>query len=240
MADDVVVVDHVVDSRRRTIDRDARNWAIGSRARTVEGAIAEHDALDHARPPCHEGPHRAPTVRHTLHAWRAPEHPSRQRFAWRLVAVLALAVAAILLILANRYGFHRDELYFIVAGRHPDWGYVDQPPITPLLSAAMVDLFGLQPLAVRILPAISTAIVIGLTAAMAREYGGGTRAQLLAAAFAAGSAILGLGHLDSTATYDMLAWTLVGFGVIRILRGRTAGSGCGSGWWLASASRTRT
>jgi hypothetical protein len=143
----------------------------------------------------------------------------RQPYAWLPVAAFAVLVAAVLLVLANGYGFHRDELYFIVAGRHPDWGYVDQPPITPLLSAAAVDLFGLQPLAVRILPAISTAIVIGVTAAIAREYGGGTRAQLLAAAVAAGSAILGLGHLDSTATYDLLAWTLVTFGVIRILRG---------------------
>lgn len=147
---------------------------------------------------------------------------SRQPYAWLPVAALALLVAAVLLVLANAYGFHRDELYFIVAGRHPDWGYVDQPPITPLLSAAMVNLFGLQPLAVRILPAVSTAVVIGLTAAIAREYGGGTRAQALAAAFAAGSAILGLGHLDSTATYDLLAWTLICYGVIRILRGASA------------------
>lgn len=133
-----------------------------------------------------------------------------------------MLVAVILLVLANGYGFHRDELYFIVAGRHPDWGYVDQPPLTPLYSALMVELFGLQPLAVRILPAVATAVVIGLTAAIAREYGGGTRAQLLAAAFAAGSALLGLGHLDSTSTYDLLAWTLISYGVIRIVRGADA------------------
>lgn len=36
-----------------------------------------------------------------------------------------------------------------LAGRHPDWGYVDRPWFTPLLSAASVALFGPSPLAVR-------------------------------------------------------------------------------------------
>jgi 4-amino-4-deoxy-L-arabinose transferase-like glycosyltransferase len=144
---------------------------------------------------------------------------TRPSFAWRPVFLVGLACVAVLLSLADRYGFHRDELYFIVAGHHPDWGYVDQPPFAPLYSAWVTSWLGLSPLAVRVLPAISTGVVICLSGAIAREYGGDARAQLLAAITIGLSAILGLGHLDSTATYDVLAWTVVTWLVVRLLAG---------------------
>src|SRR5579859_987261 len=83
------------------------------------------------------------------------------------VAVAAL-VGVVLLLAAGGYGFHRDELYFIVAGRHPSWGYVDQPPLTPVLSALSVALLGLSPLAIRILPALEMSLIVLVTAGIAR------------------------------------------------------------------------
>ena len=144
-----------------------------------------------------------------------PRHP----FALLPVLAIAGAMLVALLVMAPAYGFHRDELYFIVAGRHPALGYDDQPPLTPLLSAAAVAVFGLEPWALRILPALSVAVVAVLAAATARELGGRSRSQVLAALVVAVSGYLAAGHLGVTATYDLLAWAAVLWLASRILAG---------------------
>jgi hypothetical protein len=35
---------------------------------------------------------------------------------------VAAVLVAVLLLVAGRYGYHRDELYFLVASRHLAWG----------------------------------------------------------------------------------------------------------------------
>ena len=124
-----------------------------------------------------------------------------------------------LLALSGAYGFHGDEMYFVVAGQHPAFGYVDQPPLTPLLSAASVALFGVSPTAVRILPALEMGLVVILVALIARDLGGSRRAQVLAAITAALSGYLGAGHLDTTTEPDLLAWAIILWLLVKLLAG---------------------
>ncbi len=135
------------------------------------------------------------------------------------VGAIAAAVVVALIVLSPLYGFHRDELYFIVAGRHPALGYPDQPPLTPLLSAAAVWLLGLSPTAIRILPALVVGTLVVVAALLARDMGGSRRAQVLAALTLALSGFLAAGHLDSTATYELLACGLALLLVVRLLGG---------------------
>jgi len=55
-------------------------------------------------------------------AMRAAQHP----YEWP--GVPPAAVVLLLVAVAGRYGYHRDELYFLRADREPAFGYVDQPP----------------------------------------------------------------------------------------------------------------
>jgi 4-amino-4-deoxy-L-arabinose transferase-like glycosyltransferase len=135
------------------------------------------------------------------------------------VVLVAGLMLVLLLALAGEYGFHGDEMYFVVAGRHPAFGYVDQGPLTPLVSAASVALLGVSPTAVRLLPAIEMGLCVLIVALIARDLGGSRRAQILAAITAALSGYLGAGHLDTTTEPDLLAWAIIVWLLIRLLAG---------------------
>lgn len=130
-----------------------------------------------------------------------PPRLARSAFA------VAGVTGAVLIALSGGYGYHRDELYFLVAGTHPAWGYPDQPPLTPLIARA-TSLLGDSLIALRLPSALAIAAVVLLTALLAREFGARPGAQVLAAGCTAVSAfVIAVGHLLSTATFDLLAWT---------------------------------
>jgi hypothetical protein len=132
---------------------------------------------------------------------------------------IAGGVLVVLVALAGRYGYHRDELYFLACGRHLAWGYVDQPPFTPALARLSEALFGGSLYGLRLFPALADAGIVLLAAATARALGGRRRAEVLAALGAAfGSVFLGTGHVLATATFDNLFWAAVVYVVVRALR----------------------
>jgi hypothetical protein len=134
----------------------------------------------------------------------APPGPGLSRGVWYAAAVFV----AVELAVSARYGFHRDELYFVVAGRHLAAGYVDQPPLAPVLTRVATALFGTSPSAVRVFPALAGGAVVVMTGAIAKVLGARGPAQTLAAA-AMGCApvTLAAAHLANTTVYDLLAWS---------------------------------
>lgn len=148
----------------------------------------------------------------------------------RLLAIAGVAMLALALT-SGRYGYHRDELYFIAAGAHPAFGYPDQPLLAPLLARGM-DLLAPGSLLVLRAPAIlACGVTIVASGLLARELGGDRRAQTLAGAcWAAGAVCLVTGHFLTTTTYDVCATAVVSLLIARVLR---TGD---ERWWLAAGA----
>src|SRR5437588_1352744 len=140
------------------------------------------------------------------------------RFAWPEVAAPALLALVVLLATATRYGYHRDELYFLEASKHMAWGYVDQPPLSVALVWLSRVLFGESLFWMRVPPALADAATVLLAGLIARELGGKRFAQALAALAVAVSPFLIAGHLAGPTIYDFLAWSAVSLFVVRIIR----------------------
>jgi 4-amino-4-deoxy-L-arabinose transferase-like glycosyltransferase len=137
----------------------------------------------------------------------------------RPLLAIGAAVALLLAIFAGRYGYHRDELYFLAAGDHLAWGFADQGPLTPLMAHILDGIAPGSLTVLRIPSALMAGGTVVVTGVTAHELGGGRRAQVIAVSCAAvASVVLVVGHLLSTSTFDLLAWSLVTWLVARVVR----------------------
>jgi hypothetical protein len=135
--------------------------------------------------------------------------------------VLALCSAKLLLhVLTSvaRYGYFRDELYYLDMARHLDWGYVDAAPLVAVY-AKLALFMGGSLAALRILPALAGTALVALSMLIARELGGGRFAQcftgltvLLAPGF------LVMHGLLTMNAFEPLFWMGCTFVLARILR----------------------
>ena len=133
----------------------------------------------------------------------------------RVAVVLTALTAAFHLAVANRYDVFRDELYFIVCGRHPQFGYADQPPLIPLVNAALYGLGG-QLWILRLADVVAAAALVWLVVAFVRTLGGGDRAAWIGGVIAAiAPMLMGLTATVNTTTFEPLAWTFVAYALVR-------------------------
>ncbi|MEY9862684.1 4-amino-4-deoxy-L-arabinose transferase-like glycosyltransferase [Catenulispora sp. GAS73] len=125
------------------------------------------------------------------------------------------ALAVLLTALSFGYGFERDELYFRTL--RPAWGYVDTPPLTPLLARLAGHVSG-SPWAMRVPATVFAVGSVLVVVLITRELGGGRGAQALCAwSYAFAATPLLMGHVLLTSSLDLVVWPLVCLFVIRAL-----------------------
>src|SRR5438270_647952 len=121
---------------------------------------------------------------------------------------------------ADRYGWHRDELYYLASSRHLSLGYVDYPPVTPLLARLDQALFPGSLPGLRLLSVLAGAAVIVIAALIARERGGNRLAQALTGlAVLISPEFIGTNILFQTVSFDQVVWAVACLLFVRLLRG---------------------
>ena len=161
---------------------------------------------------------------------RAAQSSDRPPIAWRLLLGLGLvkigvhALSGWLL----AWGYMTDELYFLDCADRLDWGYVDHPPFSIAVLAAVRAGLGDSLLAIRLLPALLGAVTVVLTGIIAREMGGGRVAQGLAALAALACPVfLALSNYYSMNPIDQVLWPFGMLLILRLIDGSTPW------WWIA-------
>jgi len=137
-----------------------------------------------------------------------------------VLAVMALK-CALTFAVAGRYGWHRDELYYAVAGLHLQGGYVEFPPVTALLAALARVLFGWSLVGLRAFTIVASAGTVLVGALIARQLGAARRGQTLAAvliAFCPG--MLATNWLFQPVAFDQLTTMVVLWLAVLLARGR--------------------
>ncbi len=154
------------------------------------------------------------------------EIPPLQPLARGTLLALVAVKLAIHLPLLGRYGYFRDELYFLDCGRHLAWGYVDLAPLIAWVARVVLDLGGSLEL-LRLVSAVAGAALVALTMVLAQRLGGGRFAQALAGIAVIVAPInLAVSSLFSMNVFEPLIWTGCALVVVHIIRSGD------SRWWL--------
>lgn len=157
---------------------------------------------------------------------RSATLPPLQPLNLTLLLALVVLKLAIHLPLLGRYGYFRDELYFLDCGRHLAWGYVDMAPVIAWIARAVLELGGALEL-LRLVPALAGAALVALAVVLARQLGGGAFAQAVAGlAVIVSPILLAFASLFTMNALEPLFWTGCALVLVHIVR---TGD---SRWWL--------
>ncbi|MFZ6028683.1 MAG: ArnT family glycosyltransferase [Chloroflexota bacterium] len=148
----------------------------------------------------------------------------KNRFFTENTGLVFLAVLKLAIQLANSagYGYFVDELYYLALVRHLDFGYVDVPPVVPLLMAVSNHALGTSLFAMHLFPALAGAVMVFFAGLLAREMGGGRFAQYLTAVAVIFAPIwLVLNSWFAYDAFDQLATVILIYVSLRVAKAAT-------------------
>ena len=150
-----------------------------------------------------------------------PDATERTRLDWLLLA--ALSALPLVLYVASTlnadYGYFIDEFYYIACAKRLAFGYVDHPPLAPLVLAATQLVLGDSVLGIRLTAFLAASATVWVTGLLVWQMGGRRFATTLAGLSAGFAPVaLAMGGFFSMNAFEPLLWTLIVLILVRIFQ----------------------
>jgi len=143
---------------------------------------------------------------------------SEPRLATDLLGGFSGAVLLLHVLLSGRYGYFRDELYFLDCARHLAWGYVDMAPMIALVARLALALGGSLHV-LRTIAGIGGVGIVAMTMLITWRLGGDRFAQGLAGLCALiVPEFLGTASLLTMNVFEKVFWAACTYLLVRIIQ----------------------
>lgn len=138
---------------------------------------------------------------------------------WILILIIIVKFILQYTLVNPVYELHRDEFLHLDQANHLSLGYISVPPFTSLISS-LIFLLGGNEFWVRFFPALFGSLTIVFAWLIVEELAGGTLSKLLVSLGLLFSVLLRLNVLFQPNSFDILAWTIIFFYLIKFINKR--------------------
>jgi hypothetical protein len=148
----------------------------------------------------------------------------------RLLVIIAAAfvLLQIAVTVLGAYGYFIDEFYYIACARRPALGYVDHPPLAPLVLAVVRLVFGESLLAIRLPAFLLGGVIVWASGRLALEFGGRQwAAAATAVTIALSPGVLAMSGFFSVNVFEVAFWVACTWALVRLIKTGDPR------WWIA-------
>ena len=137
----------------------------------------------------------------------------------KVVLILFILIKLIISFFPVEYGIFRDEFYYLAMSENLDFGYLDVPPLAPLLLAFVRLFFGVSYFSLHLLPAISGCLILCLSYLIVKKLNGGIFAVVLTlSCITFAPQFVAFGSFYSYDYLDQFFWILTLFTIVLLLK----------------------